>query len=149
MAIMHTQMIGLVNSDLDIVKDENNEEICCTFTMLVKEKERRMPFTVYISNKDLIKRCEDEITNGSTVLVNGIIEINFHDILQMGPSNGRRISIPVITSNLTLVCNEIYVMFRKCDKEYIFARREAAPFSLPNEHEEVEYGFDLDKELPF
>ncbi len=144
MAIMHVQMMGILENDPVFFGDgEHNEYI--TFTMIVKEKGQKTPFTVYISHENQMKKCTDLI-KGCAVLVDGIINIEFHNI------HNRRITTeqapyPVITSDMILICNELYPFYTQNRIADTSSQALETQTAL-TEDMKLHY-FDLVDELPF
>ena len=147
MAIFHVRMAGIVDDEIEIIRDENGNSICCVFTMLVKEKGGEIPFSVYIDDNELVEKCENELITGSAILVSGIIEIEFLDTKELYPSISR--SVPIIKSNMTIISNELCIAYGRREKEHstYFQRR------IHVETEKSEPGinilFDVNDELPF
>lgn len=106
MAIMHTRLLGIVNSDLEIVRDTYGTNLSCDFTMLVKEGTQRIPFIVHVTDRRLIQDCVNEIIRGSVVLVEGIIEIKFRD----PDENECRPHGMQLHSNMALACKKIDII---------------------------------------
>ena len=143
MAIMHTTMTGIVNSDIEIIKDEHENDYCCAFTMLVKERGQRIQFSVYSDDKDIIKKSKDKLDKGCAVLVKGVMDISFHNPPQNINSDNKSSYFPsVITSNMAIVCKEILILNPK-EQEV----GKLIPITVVQKQTAVVFQFD--KELPF
>ncbi len=143
MAIMQTTMTGIVNSDLEIIKDEHGNDYCCVFTMLVKERGQRIQFSVYADDKDVIKKCKDELAQGCAVFVKGLMDISFHNPPQnINSDNKTSYFPPIITSNMAIVCKKIHILNQK-EKEV----GKLIPVTVVKKQTAVIFQFD--KELPF
>lgn len=145
MAMMHVRMMGIVDDDPVFVGDDEHEYYG-TFKMLVKENGSRIPFTVYVSHEDQIKKTKTDLIKGEAVLVEGILNVEFHNL-----HNRKTITdqacYPVITSDMILICNELYP-FHIQNKSANAPSQPSEEIVLPAESTEP-YQFDLVDELPF
>ena len=146
MAIFHVHMVGSVKGEIEIIKDEDGQNICCAFEMLVKEKNERIPFTIYVNDKELIQKCENELITGSAILVNGILEVDFHN---MKVSTQSRNAIPIITSTMTIISDDICILYGKQKYEHITNIEKINPIGATKCNSDNSWTYDLDTELPF
>lgn len=140
MAIMHVRMLGTINDEPKIDRDESGNIIYATFSILVTEETQRVPFTVYSSDEQLIESVEQDLLLGNVVLVSGIINIVFQ--------NNDQGSFPVISSNMIINANDIRVVYGKKELEFAAMDKQIIPF-VAHDQSETFLEFDPDIELPF
>ena len=143
MATLHVNMFGIVTKDIDIIKDENGNIFCCVFSMIVKDNGKPIPFSVYTTNYCLVKQCENKLTPGCSVLVDGVIEICFDKI-----KVSDKMSIPIITSNMTIITDDICFICTNQNKAYYINSR-SIPIESAKPVSDIHFACNLDEELPF
>ncbi len=139
MATMHVRMLGIIDNELEIDRAENGDIISGSFVIRVMEGTDRIPFTVYSDNDHLIHSIEQDIVHGNAVLVSGIIDIKFQ--------NNPQGSSQIITSNMTIISDDIRIMYRHKDWEYVVKNKPIQ--SIANVQSESFLEFNSDIELPF
>ena len=147
MAIMHVRMMGIVEDDPVFVGD-GDHDYYGTFKMLVGENGQKIPFTVYVSREDQIEKTKTDLIMGRAVLVEGILNIEFHNLSHNQRFGGNQTSYPVITSDMILICNNLYPFYTQ-NKESDTASKTYEVTTVPTKVTETEYIFDMVDELPF
>lgn len=140
MAIMNVRMLGIIDRELVIQRAENGDIISGSFVIRVLEGTERVPFTVYSDNDQLFHTIEQDIAQGTVVLVSGIIDIKFQ--------NNPQGSSPIITSNMTIISDDIHIMYGRKDIDSAAKDKQTTPFVAQNQSEPF-FTFDSNIELPF
>ena len=146
MAIMHTCMTGIVNSDYKIFVDKNGNDIGCVFSMLTKDGNKRIPVNVYVNNEDAIKLCHEELIQGSVAVVKGIIDIQFGNaFLARSFPDGEPTTHVELSSDMMIISDELYILMGQSYQKNI----SVSPICKLKNEETVDLYFDPEIDLPF
>ena len=145
MAIMHTTLMGIVDSDPVICSDQEGTDFGCAFTMSVKEENGRIQFCVYVNHEEQVKLCQDELIRGSVAVVKGTIDIGFRNISH-GKTfpDGKPQVHPILFSDMTIFGEDLHILLGRS-----YQRSLSLPIRVSEKEETVEFQFDPDIELPF
>ncbi len=119
MAIIHIRLFGTVCSDPVVITDENNEDISLSFVMKVKESNEHIRYRVVTNDRDLISKWKETFASGAYVVARGIMNLSFHNLFPLSASSSKEsLPIPVITSDMTVLVDEMAVIWGGCNMKY-------------------------------
>lgn len=116
MAIIHIRLFGTVCSDPVVITDENNEDISLSFVMRVKDNNEHIKYRVVTNDHGLISRWKESFASGAYVVASGIMNLTFHNLFPLSASSSKEsLPLPVITSDMTVLADELAVVWNGSD----------------------------------